>query len=45
MAYLTSQPVQTVPIVGASSVEQLEETIAASAITLSQDELNRLKAG
>ncbi|MHC3125981.1 aldo/keto reductase [Brevundimonas sp. GN22] len=45
LAYLTSQPLQTVPIVGASSIEQLEETIAASAIVLSADELARLKAG
>lgn len=44
LAYLTSQPVQTVPIVGASSVAQLEETIAAASVALSTEELARLKA-
>lgn len=43
LAYLTSQPVQTVPIVGASSVEQISETIRAADIVLSANERQRLK--
>lgn len=43
LAYLTNQPVQTVPIVGASSVEQIEETIKAAAIALSAEDLTKLK--
>ena len=44
LAYLTNQPTQTLPIIGASSVDQLSETIRAAAITLSAAELAGLKA-
>jgi aryl-alcohol dehydrogenase-like predicted oxidoreductase len=43
LAYLTSQPVQTLPIVGASSVEQIQQTAKAASITLAADELEQLK--
>lgn len=43
LAYLTSQPLQTLPIVGASSVEQVQQTAKAAAIRLSADELAQLK--
>jgi aryl-alcohol dehydrogenase-like predicted oxidoreductase len=44
LAYLTSQPLPTVPIIGCSSVEQLRESIAACAIRLSAEELRQLRA-
>lgn len=43
LAYLVNQPKKTVPIIGASSVEQLQESLKAAAITLSADELTRLR--
>lgn len=44
LAYMTSQPLLTLPIIGASKPEQIEESIAASAISLSTDQLQRLRA-
>ncbi len=43
LAYLTSQPLPTVPIIGCGSVEQLRESIAACAIKLSAEELRQLR--
>ncbi|WEK56750.1 MAG: aldo/keto reductase [Candidatus Brevundimonas phytovorans] len=43
LAYLTSQPLQTVPIIGASSVEQLKESLKAASIALDAGELARLR--
>lgn len=43
LAYLANQPLQTVPIVGASSVEQIAETTKAADIVLTADELSLLK--
>ena len=43
LAYLTSQPLPTIPIVGYSSVGQLRESIAACSIRLSPEELRQLK--
>lgn len=45
LAYLTCQPIQTIPIVGASTVEQIQQTIKAAGIKLSASELERLSAG
>lgn len=42
LAYLTSQPLQTVPIIGASSVGQLEESLRAAALQLTAEELAQL---
>lgn len=39
LAYLVNQPLLTVPIIGASSVAQLQESIAASALHLDAAEL------
>jgi len=43
LAYLTSQPLPTIPIVGASRVEQLEESIRACALQLDAGELDQLR--
>ncbi|QDX82679.1 aldo/keto reductase [Denitratisoma sp. DHT3] len=43
LAYLTSQPLATVPIIGCSSAAQLRESIAACAIRLDAEELRQLK--
>lgn len=43
LAYLTSQPNQTVPIIGASRPEQLEESVKAVNVKLSADELKALR--
>lgn len=42
LAYLTSQPVQTVPIIGASSVNQLKASLDAADLTLTPEELSQL---
>jgi aryl-alcohol dehydrogenase-like predicted oxidoreductase len=44
LAYLTSQPLQTVPIIGASRPEQLEDSVKAADLKLTPDELARLRA-
>ncbi|QDX81624.1 aldo/keto reductase [Denitratisoma sp. DHT3] len=43
LAYLTSQPLATVPIIGCSSLAQLRESIAACAIRLDAEELRQLR--
>ncbi len=43
LAYLCSQPLLTVPIIGASSVEQLRESLGAAAVQLSGEELAALR--
>lgn len=43
LAYMISQPLPTVPIVGCSSVAQLQESMQAAAIALDADALRRLK--
>lgn len=43
LAYLTSQPLTTIPIIGASSVAQLKESVAACALALDADELAALR--
>lgn len=42
IAYLTSQPNQTIPIFGASRPEQVRETAKAAALKLNADELKQL---
>lgn len=42
LAWLLSNPLITAPIIGASSVEQLEESLSAAGIRLSEDEMNQL---
>ena len=42
LAYMTSQPCLTVPIVGASSADQLNSSINSCVISLSADELTEL---
>jgi len=44
LAWILHKPGVTSPIVGLSSIEQLEELVAALDIKLSQDELKRLEA-
>ena len=44
IAWVESHPAVTAPIVGASSVEQLEEDAGASAIQLSAEEREELAA-
>ena len=44
LAYLTSQPAPTIPIIGASKPEQIADSVAASSLTLSAEELRRLRA-
>lgn len=43
LAYLLNQPHQTVPIFGASSVDQLNASIKAATLALTADELAQLK--
>jgi len=45
LAYLTSQPHLTIPIIGASRPEQLAESAKAVALTLTSQELERLRSG
>lgn len=42
LAYLTNQPNQTIPIIGAFRKEQLAETVKAAALKLSADEVKAL---
>lgn len=44
LAYLLNQPHQTIPIFGARSPEQVEDSVAAAALRLTPDELTRLRA-
>jgi len=44
LAYLTSQPHQTIPIFGGSSPEQVAESVKAAALKLSAEELAELRA-
>ncbi len=44
LAYLIGQPLQTIPIVGASRPEQLDESVKAVALKLTLDELAELRA-
>ena len=43
LAYLTSQPLPTIPIIGCGSAGQLRESLAACAIRLSPEELRQLR--
>lgn len=43
LAYLTSQPLQTIPIIGASRPEQLDESVKAASLKLTPDELAQLR--
>jgi len=45
VAYLVSQPLQTIPIIGASKPEQLVESVKAVDLKLSPAELKELRAG
>jgi len=45
VAYLVSQPLQTIPIIGASKPEQLVESVKAVDLKLSPAELTELRAG
>ena len=45
LAYLTSQPHQTIPIFGASSPDQVKDSVKAAALTLTGDELAQLRVG
>jgi aryl-alcohol dehydrogenase-like predicted oxidoreductase len=45
LAYLISQPYQTVPIFGGSSPEQIEESVKAASLKLTPKELAQLRAG
>ena len=45
VAYLVSQPNQTIPIIGASKPEQLDESLKAVDLKLSSAELEELRAG
>lgn len=42
LSYLTSQPLTTIPIIGASSIEQLQESLASADLQLSPQELEEL---
>jgi aryl-alcohol dehydrogenase-like predicted oxidoreductase len=44
LAYLTNQPHQTIPIIGATRPEQLEDSIKAVYVVLSSEELEELRA-
>lgn len=44
LAYLLNQPHQTIPIIGATRPEQLQDSVKAADITLSPDELAQLRA-
>jgi aryl-alcohol dehydrogenase-like predicted oxidoreductase len=43
LAYLCSQPLPTIPIIGASSAAQLRESMAATRIRLDATELRQLR--
>lgn len=43
LAYLTSQPLPTIPIIGCSSIAQLEESVRACALRLDAAELEQLR--
>jgi len=43
LAYLTNQPHQTIPIIGAFRSEQLEESVKAAALKLTPEELKSLE--
>lgn len=43
LSYLLSQPLQTIPIFGASSPEQIEDSVKAAALSLSPQELAELR--
>lgn len=43
LAYLLSQPNQTIPIFGASNPEQIEDSVKVTGLKLSQAELDQLK--
>lgn len=45
LSYLLSQPNQTIPIFGASSPEQVSDSIKAASLTLTADELAQLRVG
>jgi Predicted oxidoreductases (related to aryl-alcohol dehydrogenases) len=45
LAYLTNQPMQVIPIFGASSPARIEESVRAASLKLSADELAQLKVG
>ena len=45
LGYLLSQPHQTIPIFGASSPAQIEESVKEASLKLSADELTELRAG
>jgi aryl-alcohol dehydrogenase-like predicted oxidoreductase len=45
LAYLVCQPSQTIPIIGASRPDQLEESVKAVTVKLSSEELSELAAG
>lgn len=45
LAYLIRQPLQTIPIIGASRPEQLVESVKAVALELGSDDLKALMAG
>ncbi|MEV4847677.1 aldo/keto reductase [Micromonospora matsumotoense] len=42
LAWLQHQPVVTAPVIGVTSVEQLDEAVASLGVALSADELRRL---
>ena len=44
LAYLLCQPDQTIPIFGGSSVEQVENSVKAAALSLTAGELAQLRA-
>jgi aryl-alcohol dehydrogenase-like predicted oxidoreductase len=44
LAYLLSQPLPTLPIVGASRPEQVEQSVRACALRLDPGELEALRA-
>lgn len=44
LAALTSQPLVTIPIIGASKPQQIVESVNATRLTLTADELQRLQA-
>jgi aryl-alcohol dehydrogenase-like predicted oxidoreductase len=45
LAYLLRQPMQTIPIIGATRPEQLEDSVKATALKLTPDELRELAVG
>ncbi|HWJ74064.1 MAG TPA: aldo/keto reductase [Kaistia sp.] len=44
LAYLLKKPFVTTVIIGAKTIEQLDDNLAAVAVTLSDDDMNRLNA-